>query len=61
MSLICVKCGHAVILSDNPDHYCVCHKCGVSDLTDEERAKIEQGLGSKALERRRWSPEGRAI
>lgn len=44
MSLICVVCGHIIVMSDNPDHYAVCHKCGPTDLTKEQQEKIERGF-----------------
>ena len=48
MSLICVKCEHVIVMSDNPDHYGVCHTCGpYPPLTPEQEKKIEDNRPSK--------------
>ena len=44
MSLICVKCGKIIVMSDNPDHYGVCAGCDSNDLTPVQQAKINKGM-----------------
>jgi len=39
MSLICVRCGKIIVMSNNPDHLGKCHDC--KDLTEEEVKRIE--------------------
>ena len=46
MSLICVKCGHIIVMSDHPNHYGVCAACGPSvPLTPEQQAMIDKKFG----------------
>jgi hypothetical protein len=42
MSLICVMCNRVVILSDNPDHLCVCSRCPIDELTEAQKIEIEK-------------------
>jgi hypothetical protein len=39
MSLICIKCNRAIVLSDGYDHYGVCDRCD-DNLTPEQEAKM---------------------
>jgi hypothetical protein len=42
MSLICSNCDKIIIVSNNPDHLARCAACGVSDMTKEERNRIQR-------------------
>lgn len=41
MSLICVKCGKIIVMSNNPDHYGICASC-LPKPTKHEKQKMEQ-------------------
>ena len=56
MSLICVKCSHIIVMSDNPDHCGVCHDCFPS-LTAEDETKIDQSSKEFAVKSRAASRE----
>ena len=43
MTLWCVICKKAIVISQNPDHYGVCASCDVTKLTEEQKKLIEQG------------------
>jgi ribosomal protein S27E len=40
MSLICVQCGHIIVVSNHPDHFANCHRCSVDTLTEAQRKII---------------------
>jgi len=42
MSLICARCGHIIVMSNNPDHLGVCAACGPTGMTEEEKRRIEE-------------------
>jgi DNA-directed RNA polymerase subunit RPC12/RpoP len=56
MSLICVKCGKIIVMSEHPDHYACCAACG-PEVTDDQRRKIEESAASfraAAKEAEQW-------
>lgn len=40
MSLICIKCGQIIVLSDKADHYGICGLCPLNKLTTKEKQVI---------------------
>lgn len=55
MSLLCVRCGKIIVMSNHPDHLGLCAACGVKNLTlsEEEKSKITDVQEARRQEKQR--------